>query len=270
MSSVPLRLGKILGTHDIVFVTLDTLRYDVARDTLAAGRTPYLKRLLPGGIWEERHVPGSFTYASHQAFFAGFLPTPVSPGPHRRLMALQFPGSQSISKDTLLFKTSNIVEGFAEANYTTICIGGVGYFSKRNPLSRILPSYFQHSYWNPGFSVSQPSSTTAQISLAVQLLDDTKASHRLFLFINISALHHPTHHYVPGADTDSVETQAAALQYVDGELPRLFEAIGRRGPSFCILCSDHGTAFGEDGYHGHRIGHPSVWTVPYAEFLFPS
>ena len=43
-----------------------------------AGRTPHLTRLLPRG-WEERHSPGSFTYAAHQAFFAGFLPTPARP-----------------------------------------------------------------------------------------------------------------------------------------------------------------------------------------------
>ncbi len=43
----------------------------------------------------------------------------------------------------------------------------------------------------------------------------------------------------------------------------------RCAPLLCILCSDHGTAYGEDGYHGHRLGHPVVWTVPYAEFLLP-
>ena len=32
------------------------------------------------------------------------------------------------------------------------------------------------------------------------------------------------------------------------------------------MCSDHGTAYGEDGYWGHRLSHPVVWTVPYAEF----
>jgi hypothetical protein len=33
-----------------------------------------------------------------------------------------------------------------------------------------------------------------------------------------------------------------------------------------IACSDHGTAYGEDGHHGHRLAHEVVWTVPYAEF----
>jgi hypothetical protein len=34
------------------------------------------------------------------------------------------------------------------------------------------------------------------------------------------------------------------------------------------LMSDHGTLFGEEGWTGHRIGHPAVWTVPYAEFTW--
>ena len=33
-------------------------------------------------------------------------------------------------------------------------------------------------------------------------------------------------------------------------------------PTFCIITSDHGTAYGEDGWSGHRVAHPVVWTVP--------
>ena len=38
-----------------------------------------------------------------------------------------------------------------------------------------------------------------------------------------------------------------------------------RPQTFIIICSDHGTLYGEDGYVGHRIAHPIVTTVPYAE-----
>ncbi|MNR53198.1 hypothetical protein D3C85_1731720 [compost metagenome] len=54
---------------------------------------------------------------------------------------------------------------------------------------------------------------------------------------------------------------------MDGALAPLFEACASRGPTFVIVCSDHGTAYGDDGYHGHRIGHECVWTVPYAHFF---
>ena len=70
-----LAVSSLIGSHDVLLMTLDTLRYDVAVDALARGATPNLARLLPSG-WERRHTPGNFTYAAHQAFFAGFLPTP--------------------------------------------------------------------------------------------------------------------------------------------------------------------------------------------------
>ncbi len=71
--------SRRVGLDDLLFVTLDTLRYDVAVELAAAGRTPNLVRALPAGRWERRHTPGSFTYAAHHAFFAGFLPTPAEP-----------------------------------------------------------------------------------------------------------------------------------------------------------------------------------------------
>ena len=54
----------VIGSHDVLLLTLDTLRYDVARACLREGRTPNLAALLPGGAWEERHSPGSFTFAA--------------------------------------------------------------------------------------------------------------------------------------------------------------------------------------------------------------
>ena len=47
-----LDINQIVGTHDILFITLDTLRYDVAKDLLAQGRTPNLAAVLPKGNWE--------------------------------------------------------------------------------------------------------------------------------------------------------------------------------------------------------------------------
>ena len=91
----PLDAHALVGTCDVLMLVLDTLRYDVARDLHTAGRIPTLAALLPPEGWEERQTPGNFTYAAHQAFFAGFLPTPLGPGPHRRLFAARFPGSET-------------------------------------------------------------------------------------------------------------------------------------------------------------------------------
>ncbi len=261
--------NQIVGTHDLLFVTLDALRYDVAQTALEQGMTPNLAQLLPQGVWEARHTPGNFTFAAHQAFFAGFFPTPISPGPHPRLFAARFPGSETTGDTTYVFDAPNIVAGLAASGYHTVCIGGVGFFSKLSPLGAVLPGLFDESHWSEAFSVTDAASTENQVRKGLEIVDGLPDSQRLFMFLNVSALHQPNCIFMPGATEDSVDTQAAALAYVDQHLPMLIDALRRRAPLTCILCSDHGTAYGEDGYWGHRVSHPVVWTVPYAEFALP-
>ncbi|QSQ16328.1 STM4013/SEN3800 family hydrolase [Myxococcus landrumensis] len=262
-------MNAVVGTHDLLFLTLDTLRFDVASELAASGRIPHLSALMPGGQWEERHSPASFTYAAHHAFFAGFLPTPARPGRHSRLFAMRFEGSETTGQGTCVLDAPDLVTGLAARGYHTVCIGGVGFFNKLNPLGNVLPGLFAESHWAPELGVREPRSTEYQVALAVRRLAEVPADRRVFLFMNISALHQPNRHYLPGATEDSRATHAAALEYVDSQLPPLFAALRRRGAAFCIVCSDHGTAYGEDGYNGHRVGHPVVWTVPYAEFTLP-
>jgi hypothetical protein len=115
--------------------------------------------------------------------------------------------------------------------------------------------------------VTSDCSTERQIELGCQIVRRLPAEKRLFLFINVSAIHQPNCIFQPGAACDSPATQAAALAYVDQCLPPLFNVLRGRSDTFCIFCSDHGTAYGEEGFHGHRLSHPVVWTVPYTEFI---
>lgn len=264
-----LNARQLIGTHDVLFITLDTLRYDVARDALAAGRTPNLGASLPGGQWEKRHSPGSFTYAAHHAFFAGFLPTPASPGPHPRLFAAHFAGSETTTEGTVVFEESDIVSGLASRGYHTVCIGGVSFFNKQTALGSVLPNLFRESHWSPELGVTSKHSTQNQVQLACEILRSLPRDQRLFLFLNVSALHQPNCIFTPEATCDTPATQGKALEYVDHHLPLLFEVMQLRADVLTILCSDHGTAYGEDGFEGHRLAHEVVWTVPYAEFVLP-
>ena len=136
MSDAPahdaLDASQLIGSHDVLFVTLDTLRFDVATQALECGETPNFARLLPRGRWERRHSPASFTYAAHHAFFAGFLPTPAIPGPHPRLFAARFGGSETTTGRTCVFEAPDLVTGLASRGYHTICIGGVGFFNRQH------------------------------------------------------------------------------------------------------------------------------------------
>jgi hypothetical protein len=161
----------------------------------------------------------------------------------------------------------NIVDGLRKRGFQTICIGGVGFFSKTTPIGSVFPSLFDESYWQPEFAVSEVHSTRAQIEQSVDCVLRQSASRPLFLFINISATHPPTFGYLKSAVRDSIETQVAALNYVDRQLPPLFDSLRQRRRGLkAYLMSDHGTLFGEDGFSGHRVGHQVVWTVPYGEF----
>jgi hypothetical protein len=261
-------MRALIGSHDLLFVTLDTLRYDVAVECLESGRTPYLAKVLPNGMWERRHTPASFTYAAHHAFFAGFLPTPVTPGPHERMFAARFGGSETSGPDTFVFDAPDLPAGLAAAGYHTVCLGGVGFFNPAAPLGRVLPGLFAEAHWETAFGVTAPDCLGAQIDRLATIVDGLPADRPLFTFVNVAALHQPNRHYVPGAATDDVATHAAALEYVDGLLDRLFDLVTGRGrPCQVIICSDHGTLYGEEGHTGHRVAHDAVWTVPYADFI---
>lgn len=258
-------VNQLCETHDVLLLVLDTLRYDVAQEEWKAGRTPNFARLSPGG-WEERHSPGNFTFAAHQAFFAGFLPTPARPGADpTRLFAARFAGSETSGPGTKIFDAPDIVTGFRAGGWRTLCVGGVGFFNQQTPLGRVLPGLFDEAYWDTRFGVTDRDSTRHQFEFAVERLAES-SGRPIFLFINVSALHQPNYFYLADTGTDSVASHAAALRYVDSQLPILLAGLHKKArPTFCILTSDHGTAYGEDGWFGHRIAHPTVWRVPYAE-----
>lgn len=252
--------------RDIYFVTLDTLRFDVAEREFRDGRLETLRTHLPHGF-ERRHTPGTFTYAAHHAFFAGFLPTPPRPGKHPRLFAASFRGSETTVENTFTFEEATIVGGLASRGYRTICVGGVGFFNQETALGEVFPSLFTESVWSEAMGVTDRESTRNQVKWLTARLDELDGP--VFSFLNVSALHQPNYFYLdsPPADgVDTLDSHAAALRYVDRQLAPLFEAAKRRGPSFWILCGDHGTAYGEEGFHGHRLAHSSVFDVPYAHF----
>ena len=257
-------MRDIIGHSDVVMITLDTLRYDVAqaawRDGDLKGLAPYLG---PDG-WEERHSPGSFTYAAHHAFFSGFLPTPIQPGNHPRPFAAEFAGSTTVSDSTFLFREATLPEALARHGYSTVCIGGTGFFNQQNALSKVLPGLFQEAVWESELGVTNPRSQVHQVDRA---LSSIKGKGKVFLFLNMAAIHQPNWFYASGKECpDNLNSHRAALLAVDEALIRLWDELKRRGPAFVIICSDHGTCYGESGYTGHRVGHQIVWTVPYKEF----
>ena len=254
-----------IGAADVALITLDTLRFDVAQAEMEAGRTPALRGLFAGG-WERRHTPSSFTFGAHVSFLAGFLPTPARPGPHPRPFAARFAGSETTTADTFVFEEANLVRALRARGYRTLCVGGVGFFDPSTPLGRTLTGDFEDVRFEAAFRVTEPDGLARQADAIAEHTGTLAPSERRFTLLNVSSLHQPNCHYLPGATRDDRDTHAAALRYVDGQMERLLRALRRDDtPLWLIVCADHGTAYGEDEYHGHRIGHSVVWDVPYAE-----
>lgn len=265
----PVDFRRWVGEADVLLMTFDSLRYDVAIAALLGGRTPNLARALGPAGWERRESPGTFTLPAHLSWFCGFGPTlPEDPGAARPL-ALAYQGSRSIGERTCVFEdVPDVISGFAALGYTTLCVGGVGFFDQRGPLGRVLPGYFAEAAWAPEMGVEAEGSPEAQAAWALRRLAAVARDERVLLLINWSATHVPHAYYdpTPGA-RESVATQASALAHIDRALGPLLQAMTARGPLLGIWMADHGEAYGEDGRWGHRIAHPTVTTVPYAELL---
>lgn len=260
-----------IGRSDLLMLTLDTLRYDVAQQLYLAGQLPTFARYLPSSGWQRRHSPATFTYAAHHAFFAGFLPTDPSPGPKPRLFASKFGGSETTTESTFVFEEATLPEALSHRGYHTVCVGGTGFFNPDNSLGRVLPSLFDESHWSIEMSVTDRNSPANQVDCAIESIR-RQAGRQVFCFINFSAIHQPNWFYAHREENpcnskrDTLQSHGQALVEIDKHVSRLIECFKQRGSLFSIVCSDHGTAYGEGGYWGHRLAHPVVWEVPYAEF----
>lgn len=244
---------------DIIFITFDSLRYDV----LTKAAINELDAIVPH--WEERHTPATFTYAAHHAFFSGFLPTPVNNPTAPRLFAASFAGSTTTQDKTFTFPEATLPEALSNLGYQTCCIGGVGFFNKALALGSVLPNLFQVAYWNSLMGVTHIHSTELQVEQAIGFMKQSQQPK--FLFINVAATHQPTTIYHPTQHIESVETQQAALEYAQKHIATLLTWQRTQRKALVILTSDHGEAFGEDGYYGHRLAHQTVLSEPYAEFI---
>ena len=266
-SQLSLNMKSLIGEANVLFMTLDTLRFDVAQQMWREGRLSNLSPHLGPSGWECRHSPASFTYAAHHAFFSGFLPTCSEPGPHPRLYASRFGGSVTSTDATFIFDEPTLPEALSARGYHTICIGGTGFFNPNSRLGQVLPSLFDEAHWSAELGVAHRASERNQVALAVER-SESLGDRPFLLFINIAAIHQPNWFYGDNASGDTLETHGAALEAVDRALVPLLEHLRSRDRStLCIVCSDHGTAYGEDGHYGHRLAHDVVWNVPYAEFM---
>lgn len=260
-------MNDVVKDHNIIFLCLDTLRFDIALQEEENGGTPNLNKY---GKWIKCHAPGNYTLPSHMAMFTGFFPSPVEPIPLFEREHLFLPskiGTNTMPKTKAFqFSETTFMQGLEKIGYETYCIGGVGFFDKRTEIGKLLPSFFKHSYWQQKFSCIVKESATHQVDFAIKKLSENIEG-KSMMYINFSAIHYPNSFYTT-SKVDNVDSHAAALRYVDEEIGRLFEEVKKINPkTLVIVCSDHGTCYGEDGYIFHCNSHQKVIEVPYKHFF---
>ncbi len=256
---------------NFMMITLDSCRYD----TYCDARTPALASFGP---WMLAHSPATYTYAAHQSFFVGILPNVPEPVPYynrftRQLIGLLEVGETPVKKSTYYTVASerDAIDGFRRVGFQTIGTGAMNWFRQ----SSLTASFARFKMLTDA---------DAQIDYCLRELDPAKP---FFGFINFGETHDPFDFrgktkpcpvriqarrmsWPPvesgpvGRDHDAYWHQVQAIEFLDGQLERLFAALPQN--TVVVICGDHGECLGEDGYWGHGIGHPKVFEVPLAIF----
>lgn len=247
----------------ILFVTLDSCRYDTFRDA----DVPNLKGI---GKLHRAMAPGNFTYGSHAAMFVGFTPgvaqqaAPfVNPkfGKIFKMVGAGFPGKGS---EYIALQGRNIIDGLKKSGYLTIGSGAVGWFNPETETGRHLTGDFDHFFFS--------GSLERQLAWLSHYLQSNDRP--VFAFLNIGETHVPyyfegapwdagTNPCIPfGVKNDADECrrrQRACLEFVDEKLAPLLTSFQ---DATVLVCADHGDCWGEDGLWEHGIHHEKVLEVP--------
>jgi hypothetical protein len=268
------RLAAAARRPSYLLITYDSCRLDVLREAHTPVLDSYAEIVAA-------QTPANFTYAAHQAFFVGMLPNALEPLPYynrfvNQLFALGAVGEIQVVDKACAHRVSsdvNLVAGLAAAGYQTVGAGAMNWF-KQKALSQ----------WFAKFAYTG-TDAEAQIDFLRREIDPIRP---FFGFVNFGETHDPfdfagkpdrcpievqsrliewppVQNGVPvGRDSAAWQHQRRSAEFLDAQLPRLF--AGLPGDTIVILCGDHGEAFGEDGYWGHGVNHPTVLTVPLAIF----
>lgn len=182
----------IVGTYNILLITLDSSRYDTA----VSARMPFLNSVA---TLRRAETTATFTLPSHISLFSGALPLLVD-GNHEYL-----PGIKQIWRSAnarrvggligTIFTGKTIMEYYRRNGYQVIGAGGVSFFarSEDNILPQLFPDFihFEGARARNGLRAlprAQSAFPLANISRIIRRLDLDRP---FFLFVNSPETHIP-------------------------------------------------------------------------------
>jgi membrane-anchored protein YejM (alkaline phosphatase superfamily) len=276
---------KVFQTHDdlnIVLITFDSCRYD----TLVKASTPFLDQM--GKIYSA-WTPATYTLPAHISFFTGILPLVHEDIPYvnrftKQLIKVHKGGANlggDSGKRTVSLKASkhDMIHGLRQTGYYTVGSGSANWFDKK-----VLIQNFND------FKYVRAQSASAQCNYIRNKIAKHSVDKPFFAFLNFYETHTPYMHYgddredysmqardhmkfPPVEDTVKKDSHGAKLhqaqvlaaEHLDSVLSQFLPLLPQN--TLVVLTADHGEAFGEDGFWGHGVYHPTVMNVPMMCFL---
>lgn len=276
---------KIFQNHDdtnIVFITFDSCRYD----SLMQANTPFLDQM--GKIYSA-WTPATYTLPAHISFFTGILPLVHEDIPYinrfnKQLIKMHKGGASlggDSGKKTINLKASkeDMIQGLKKEGFYTVGSASANWFDKR-----VLVKNFHD------FKYIRAQSCEAQCTYVRKKLAKNAVDKAFFAFMNFYETHTPYMHYGNDRSEYSMHArdhmsfppredkmkkqelgsklhtaQIKAAEHLDKVMSDFIPLLPPN--TLVVLTADHGEAFGEDGFWGHGIYHPTVMNVPMMCFM---
>jgi membrane-anchored protein YejM (alkaline phosphatase superfamily) len=276
---------NVIQSHDemnVVLVTFDSCRFD----SMKRANTTSLDRF--GEIYSA-WSPATYTLPAHISFFAGIFPMVNENIPYlnrftKQLISMRKAGQaldSAKSRRTISLPASDhdMIYGLRKSGFYTVGTASATWFAKK-----VLTQNFQD------FKFKQAMSATEQCNFVLKKLSSKSAKKPFFAFMNFIETHTPYMHY--GSDREQYSMQARdfmsfpprediylkeskghllhqaqilAVEHLDKIMGEFLLQLPKN--TFVIVTADHGEAFGEDGFWGHGIYHPTVMNVPMMCFM---
>jgi len=217
----------------ILFVTLDTTRYDAIGPEATGVETPSFNALVPQGRrfhWAYAAVPQ--TLPSHTSMLTGL-----------------YPGGHGIHENgrALTTKEPLLAEKLHDAGYRTAAFVSAFALARRFGLSRGFDSYDDDF---GGTAVERNAQQTTDRVLAYL---HQPSREPLFLWVHYWDPHYPYTPPEPFRSRYAKQPYYGEVAFMDQQLGRLVNAFRQsvKGPIAIILVGDHGEGLGEHGEQQH-------------------
>ena len=140
-----------MANSDVLFISLDSCRYDTFEAAYRRGKLPHLQGIGP---LHRALAPSHFTYGSHAAFWMGFTPGSLaveslgSNPKAGKLFRMAFAGHTGVDGGgAFRLIGSSIVEGFRRQGYLTLGSGSVNWFDTATETGSVLAKPFEHFHF---------------------------------------------------------------------------------------------------------------------------